>query len=229
MEVASPRNAILVGSGRIGTDRIGRRPTTDAGAGDDEGAIAERAWVDGIRRGDPSALEAVVRAYGPGLAQFAFGFVGDRAESEDIVQDVLWRIWDGRDHWRAPTSLRAYLLAAVRNRALNVLGRRRTRDRHALMVQQSGATDPDLAMAPNPADVLADAEATAEVMATLRRAFLGLTERQQTAIRLRYEQGLSFLELAGALGVTLSGAEQLVARAIRALRAEVARPDMPAP
>ena len=228
MEIASPSAGLpSVGSDRIATDRIGRRSTTDDGAGDGDQASAERAWIAGIRRGDASALEDVVRAYAPRLAQFAFGFVGDRAEAEDIVQDVLWRIWDGRAVWRAPSSLRAYLIAAVRNRALNVLGRRRTRDQYAVMVRQSGVADPASAMVPNPADVLADADASAEMVAALRRAFLELTERQQTAVRLRYEDGLSYPELAASLGVTQSGAEQLVSRAIRALRAAVAKPEPP--
>jgi RNA polymerase sigma-70 factor (ECF subfamily) len=209
---------------RVAVDGVSRRLANDARRGDDD-PRAELAWIDGIRRGDPSALEAVVRTYAPRLVQFAFGFVRDREDAEDIVQDVLWRIWDGRDHWQAPESLRAYLIAAVRNRALNVVGRRQTRERHAYLVRDSAAADPDLGLAPNPAELFAAAEIRADTVLALRRAFLGLTARQQTAVRLRYEDGLSYPELAVALGVTLSGAEQLVARAIRALRRVVTRPD----
>jgi RNA polymerase sigma-70 factor, ECF subfamily len=220
--MALPDNAFpSTGLERVATNRVTRSLTTGAGAEGEESASAERAWVDGICRGDPSALEGVMRAYAPRLMQFAFGFVGDRADAEDIVQEVLWRIWDGRAEWRAPTSLRAYLLTAVRNRALNLLGRRRTRELHAFMVRESSAADPESVAAPSPVDVLVDVESSTEAVATLRRAFLTLTERQQTAIRLRYEDGLTFPELATALGITQSGAEQLVSRSIRALRAAV--------
>jgi RNA polymerase sigma-70 factor, ECF subfamily len=166
----------------------------------------------------------VVRAYGPRLTRLAYGIVRDREQAEDIVQDVLWRVWDGRPAWRALTSLRAYLIKAVRNRALNAVRDRHTREQYAHAVLRSSAADPDLALTPNPADALADAEASAESMAALRRGFLRLTERQQTAVRLRYEEGLTYPELAAALGVTRSGAEQLVARAIHTLRAVLAKP-----
>jgi RNA polymerase sigma factor (sigma-70 family) len=67
-------------------------------------------------------------------------------------------------------------------------------------------------------------EKHAERIAALRKACEQLTERQQTALRLRYEVGLSYPALAPVLRVTRSGAEQLMARALQALRRAIASP-----
>jgi RNA polymerase sigma-70 factor (ECF subfamily) len=188
--------------------------------------VREGEWIEGIRRGDVSAFEAMVRAYGPRLARFAVGLLGSREDAEDIAQDVLWRVWEGRGAWRPTVSLRAYLFTAVRNRALNLLQRDRIRARYYQeATQQAAAHDSELYTIPSPAAVLEEEEERIALAAALRQAFAGLTERQQSAVRLRYEHGLTFPEVAAALAVSLSAAEKIVARALRALRAGM-RDDM---
>jgi RNA polymerase sigma factor (sigma-70 family) len=194
-------------------------------APDGESASVQRAWVDGIRRGEAAALEAAVKAYGPRLVGFAAGIVVDGAAAEDIVQDVFWRIWDGRASWTIQSSLQAYLFTAVRNRALTAIARRQTRAQHVLREQRLAESDVGAALAASPGEIFDAAESDAAIVAALRHAFLRLTERQQTAVRLRYEEGLSYPELASVLGITVSGAEQLMARALRALRESLARSD----
>jgi RNA polymerase sigma-70 factor (ECF subfamily) len=181
--------------------------------------VREGEWIEGIGRGDVAAFEAMVRAYGPRLARFAVGLLGSREDAEDIAQDVLWRVWEGRGAWRPTVSLRAYLFTAVRNRALNLLQRGRIRARYQAAMQHRAQHDAELQEIANPAAALEEEEERVAVTTALRRAFAGLTERQQSAVRLRYEHGLTFPEVAAALAVSLSAAEKIVARAIRALRA----------
>jgi RNA polymerase sigma-70 factor (ECF subfamily) len=180
--------------------------------------VRDGEWIEGIGRGDAGAFEAMVRAYGPQLARFAGGLLGSREDAEDIAQDVLWRVWEGRGAWRPTVSLRAYLFTAVRNRALNLLQRDRIRARYQVATQQMAQYDAELQEVASPADVLNAEEDRLALVAALRRAFAGLTERQQSAVRLRYEHGLTFPEVAAALAVSLSAAEKIVARAIRAMR-----------
>jgi RNA polymerase sigma-70 factor, ECF subfamily len=200
-----------------------RGQAREGGASSDEPTAGEEAdWVEGIRRGDPAAFEAVVRAYGPWLVRFAYGLVRDARDAEDIVHEVLWRVWHGA---RAPDSLKAYLITAVRNRAKNLRKWRKTRERYATRVRLERERAPELAGSEDPTELLGAEEEYAERIGALRAAFGQLTERQQTALRLRYEVGLSFPALAPALGVTQSGAEQLMARALQALRRAIASLD----
>jgi RNA polymerase sigma-70 factor (ECF subfamily) len=178
------------------------------------GPPEEEEWIRRIREGDAGAFETLVRAYGPRLAEFASGFVQAQDEAEDVVQEVLWRVWVGRARWRPTVSLRAYLFTAVRNRVLNLLEHRRVRAHYYRDVLATGAEP----AAPSVAENLEAAQEGAARQRALQDGFAGLTEKQQTAIRLRYGEGLAMAEVAATLGVSVSAAERLVARALGALR-----------
>jgi RNA polymerase sigma-70 factor (ECF subfamily) len=176
----------------------------------------DEAWIAGIRRGDVAAFEATVRGYGPQLAAFARSLLGAPDDAEDVVQESLWRIWDRRQAWQPTVSLRAYLLTAVRNRALNVLAHRRVQAAHQ-------ATDGAGAVPEGTVDAVVAAEEAIARQRALARGLATLTEKQRTAVRLRYSDGLSMADVAAVLGVSVSAAERLVARALGVLRAEAAR------
>ena len=178
----------------------------------------ERAWVEGIRRGDQAAFEAMVRAFGPALVRFAFGIVQDAAEAEDVVQEVFWKVWQAGEKWRAPASLRAYLYIAVQNQALMVVAHLRMRKKHTHRLR---ALHEDALQSQWPADRLealaADGETRAHLEA-LRAAFQRLPKQRQLVLRLRYELGFKYRELGPALGLKEKSGEVLLERALKALR-----------
>jgi RNA polymerase sigma factor (sigma-70 family) len=117
-------------------------------------------------------------------------------------------------------SIRAYLLTAVRNRAFNVLAHRRVRSDHRATVEANhAAANNDIGAS----DALDAAEDESLRQRLLGRAFAALTEKQRTAVRLRYSEGLAMAEVATALGISVSATERLVARALRAMREQAAR------
>ena len=58
-------------------------------------------------------------AYYAGLFRFALRYVPERETAEDLVHDVLFRIWEQRAGWEIHESLATYLYGAVRNRAID--------------------------------------------------------------------------------------------------------------
>ena len=72
------------------------------------------------------------RTFGPELRLFLARYVGSPAVAEDLVQDLFLAIWDRRDTVRVRGSVRTYLFAAARNRALNHLKRERIADNFRL-------------------------------------------------------------------------------------------------
>ncbi|MDR3704694.1 MAG: RNA polymerase sigma-70 factor [Paludibacteraceae bacterium] len=71
--------------------------------------------------GDSSAFKELYRLYYVSLCRFAYKYVGDVAQSEDIVQDTLLKIWEQRGKLSGLTSLKSYLFSAVKNSCLNFL------------------------------------------------------------------------------------------------------------
>jgi len=173
-----------------------------------------------IRDGDPAALETLFREHYVALVRFANRYLHDRAAAEDLVQDVFTSIWAGRLRLEVRGSLRSYLFAAVRNRALNL--------RKHQLVERDWELDealPDVRALhrapPRPDDLLDDVERRNR----LRAALEALPERCRLVMQLRWEEQLSHAEIADVLGITVKGVERQLARGLHALR-ERARDDL---
>jgi RNA polymerase sigma-70 factor (ECF subfamily) len=74
-------------------------------------------------RSDRAAFEAVFREHYDGLVRFVNRMVGSRAVAEELVHDVLLKVWIQRDRLVPGAELKGYLFRAARNHALNHLRR----------------------------------------------------------------------------------------------------------
>jgi RNA polymerase sigma-70 factor (ECF subfamily) len=179
---------------------------------DGESSYTDDAYVTGIRCGDEVVFTALVRTYLDPLTRFAFSLLSDEDAAHDIVQDVFTRIWQLGADWSPHGRIAAYLFAAVRRRALDVL-----RDARAQMRAQE-TLRAHLDFVEREVDPYADV-----VFAHLvSDGILALTERQRDALYLRYGQGQTMAQVAEILGVDARAAERLIARAIASLRRRLA-------
>lgn len=166
-----------------------------------------------IRDGDPAALETLFHEHYAALCRFANRYLHDRAAAEDLVQDVFTSVWAGRSRLDVHGSVRSYLFAAVRNRALNA--------RKHQLVERDWELDeaiPDVRALhrapPRPDDLLDEVERRSR----LRAALEALPERCRLVMQLRWEEQLTHAEIAEVLGITVKGVERQLARGLRALR-----------
>lgn len=77
--------------------------------------------IDKLKLGDEKAFENIYNQYYALLCRFACRLLGDSLLAEEIVDDVIFYLWEHRTEFDISSSLRAYLLRAVRNRCLNEL------------------------------------------------------------------------------------------------------------
>ena len=174
--------------------------------------------VERLRAGDVRALEELFRQQYEPLCRFAERYLRDRAASEDLVQDLFAALWARRTRLDLRGSLRAYLFASVRNRALNV--------RKHLLVEHDWERDeaaPEVRVlhpTPRRPDELLDER---ERAARVRAAVAQLPERCRLVMQLRWQEQLGYAEIASILGISVKGVEVQLARGLRALRARVRR------
>ncbi|TMC02080.1 MAG: sigma-70 family RNA polymerase sigma factor [Chloroflexi bacterium] len=144
-----------------------------------------------------------------GAVAIAHRVVADADEAEDVAQDVFvsfYRKHPADAHYAAP-----WLYAAAAHSALNVLrSRERRGTRDAVEAIRRDAQTPD------PAQAAETAETRSEVRAALAR----LPDRSAALLALRYS-GLSYEEIAAALGLRQSSIGTLLRRAEDAFRREV--------
>ena len=166
---------------------------------------------------DNDAFELMFRQHYGALATFALRYLRERAIAEELVQDLFADLWARRATWNPrPGSERAYLLAAVRNRALNL------RKRNAL--ERDWERDEAVAdvreLHPHPAqsDHLLE---TAELEQQVNSALESLPERCRLVMHLRWREQLSYAEIAEVMGISVKGVENQLARGLERLRERV--------
>jgi RNA polymerase sigma-70 factor (ECF subfamily) len=181
------------------------------------GPAVERALVERIAEGDESAFERLFRAYYHPLCDFCAQYRLGAEASEEIVQTVLWKIWERRRTWDPRGGVRAYLFGACRNAALDLV-----RHEHIVRSVEDAArmTEdvPGLGHSPDPPD---HAVAARELSDAVRRAVESLPERRRTVVILRWQYQMGPSEIARVLGITVKGVESNLSRALADLREQL--------
>lgn len=161
--------------------------------------------------GDDAAFAVLVTRHRPALVRAAAARLGPyRAEAEDVVQVALGRAHRALRQRGAPTDVRAWLHAIVRNRAHDVV--RHHPGRHSVPLDRhDGATES------------ADATLTraAELQAAVS-AISALPDRQREAIVDVVFAGLTYEQVAATRALSVSAVKALVNRARRNVRAAAA-------
>jgi RNA polymerase sigma-70 factor (ECF subfamily) len=151
----------------------------------------DEALLRRIAEKDEGALAALYDRYAAVSLAVAMKVVGDRAEAEDVLQNVYVRVWQDAGRFDpARGSVAAWLLSSIRNAAID-----RTRRRDAYL-RATKAAPIRIADEPEPIELREDQK---RVVAALQQ----LPADQREAIELAYFKGLSQTEIAQKLGQPL--------------------------
>ncbi|PWV55515.1 RNA polymerase sigma factor (sigma-70 family) [Chitinophaga sp. S165] len=74
--------------------------------------------MEELKKGSHQAMDKIYRHWGKDMYKAAYFIVGNQQDAEDIVQEVLIKVWDERDKLNI-MDLPSYLSKAATNRALN--------------------------------------------------------------------------------------------------------------
>ncbi len=175
-------------------------------------ATSASAWehqlLDRITAGDDSALAAAYDQYGPVVYGLATRLVGTD-QARDICQEVFVTLWDHPERIDPDRgSLRAFLVTVARRRCIDHLrrqGRRTAREERANRFQP--VPSPDVA------------ESALAMMAgqRLRLALEALPADQRRAIQLAYFEGLTFRQVAVAIGTSEGTAKSRIRLGLKRL------------
>lgn len=170
----------------------------------DNGLNGDAAWIR-------SALD---QHEGP-LTRYAQRITGDPERARDVVQETFLRLCreerpqlDGR--------LVEWLYTVCRNKAVDV---RRKESRMSTLadiaIDQSADRDPP------PADIAEQRDSTSQVLRLLDL----LPQRQQEAIRLKFQHGLTYREIAAVMDISSSNVGFLIHRGLKTIREQVKQSD----
>lgn len=166
--------------------------------------------VEQVLAGDVDAFAWIVERYQRDLYRIAARALGDRAATEDLVQQAFVNAYAGLGGFRRGADFGAWLRTIARNAVRNELRRsqregHRLRRYHRYLERQLD-------------DRARTEQEQAQLLQLLQRCREDLSEPAGHALALRYEQGLSFPEIAEDLGRTIAATRQLLSRVRIALR-----------
>ena len=165
---------------------------------------ADRRTADGLRAGDPRALEAIHDQCGASVFGYLRHVLRDRAAAEDVYQQVFTEIWRrGSQYDPARGSLATWALTIARSRAVDELRRRRPEP-------LDPSTMPETAE-PAPQDAALDRWRMTQLLSRL-------PSEERDLLRMRFYHELSQREIAERTGLALGTIKGRMVRGLERLR-----------
>ena len=138
-----------------------------------------------------SQIESLFKTHYTQMYHLALTLLFDEAESKDVVSDVFASLISGKTMMRTDNA-KAFLLACVRHRCMNVLQHKQVHERFARLLTE----DTDALVSGNTMEEQLQME---ELMRYVRE---NLSPMEQNAFRLRYLKEMTCQEVAEALNVS---------------------------
>ncbi|MBD1362661.1 RNA polymerase sigma-70 factor [Mucilaginibacter sp. ZT4R22] len=160
------------------------------------------------KQGSKQAFNVLFNRYFNKLLQFTVKRINDKELAEELVMDVLFRLWQHRDNLNAENSLNAYLFRSVMNGIVDHLRKNaiQTLSLDGLVMEHPGV--------PSHENQLHQLELNAIYLETLT----GLSPKRKRTFELSRQEGKSHKEIAAEMDISVSTVKQHINATLGVLR-----------
>ncbi len=165
-------------------------------------------------------VRQIVSKYERPLMRYATGQLGGDIETaREVVQDTFLKLWQA-DRGEIADRIAPWLYTVCRNRAFDV----RRKERRMSTLGETASRTVDEATKPQrhsdvPMTEIGDA--MTEQHDRIQQAMQQLNERQRDALRLKFQGGLSYREIAEVLDITVNHVGVLIHNAIKNIQTQL--------
>ncbi len=178
----------------------------------DQAQISDAQLLEAITKGDEQALAALYDRYASILFGLLLRILHDRAEAEDVLQEVFLRVWQrAADFDDMRGRVFTWLVTIARSRAIDRLRAVQSRARVAEEAAHENVST-------NTTNAMTDAIA-AEQREVVKQALAEIPEEQRRALVLAYFEGLTQSEIAARTGEPLGTVKTRTRAGLTRLRA----------
>jgi RNA polymerase sigma-70 factor (ECF subfamily) len=172
-------------------------------------AAEDKVLLERVLARDQSAMAELFDRYSGMAYSVALRVVKDAAQAEDVMQDVFFQVWQNpRAFVSDRGSLGAWLAVVVRNRAIDVIRRRKPSDPVEDVVL------------PSQANVAAEVEHRT-MLDRVRIAMKDLPPEQRESVELAFFEGMTHAEIAEKQGEPLGTVKTRIRTALMSVRKAV--------
>lgn len=161
------------------------------------------------RDGDTTAYDTLFKRYYIPLLNYALRNVKDSMIAEELVMDVMFRVWKKDGDIHVSVDFRRYLLSSVKNAIFNHF---RMKIPELLSLDEMPAGASPLSKAPD--ELIYEAELSQIYETVVSR----LPEKRQRVFRLSREENLTYAEIASKLGLSINTVENYMSASLASCR-----------
>ncbi len=165
-----------------------------------------------LKEGDITAFEMFFKTYYQPLCNYAYSFIKDKDEAEEIVQSTFLSVWEKRDSLDIKTSLKSYLYTMVRNTSLNVIKHEKIKQKYvgeALAVDERSH------------EGVTQAVLSSELEERIQQAIGVLPEQCRLVFKLSRFEELKYAEIAEHLNISIKTVENHMGKALKIMREQL--------
>ena len=177
--------------------------------------------LEELRDGRDSALNEIIDRWEKPLTSFAWRYVQNETDAQDLVQETFVKVYKNKDRFRPDTRLSAWLFTTLANQCRN-FGRWKRRHPTVALLNMSDKAEPSantVKTDPTDPEPTPDKNAeTADMVVYLQKAIQGLPHDLKTTLLLYQYEGLSYKEIAEIVGCSPKGVETRLYRTRKQLK-----------
>lgn len=158
---------------------------------------------------DLDTFETLFRKYYQMLCAYAYSFVNDTDNAEEIVQELFYKLWEKRSEITINSSVKSYLYTAVHNRCLKYIEHKNVESRYRnYYLMHESEIDSEQ-------HVSADVH---DLQGIIDNTLDALPARCSRIFRMSRFEGLKYQEIAQLLSISIKTVEANMGKALKMLR-----------
>ena len=167
--------------------------------------LMDNELVERTMAGDLRSYEELVRRYERLVGRVIYSYAGTDAAVEDLMQETFLRAYDRLSTFNPEYRFKTWLLAIANNLGIDTLRRRRE------VIEFNPELHAPLTRGPESMAVEADRARS------VRECVMALPETYSVPLVLRYAEGLTYVEIAEVIGITVPALKSRLFRARKML------------
>lgn len=174
--------------------------------------LLEQQVITSLREGQETAFEMLFKTYYEPLCNYAYSFLNDREEAEEVVQSAFITVWDKRQSLEIQTSVKSYLYRMVRNGCLNVIKHVKVKAAHVRHEMAGGEPSYEGA---------SQGVISSELEQKIYEAMKALPEQCRLVFQLSRFEELKYQEIADQLDISVKTVENQMGKALKIMRTQL--------
>jgi len=181
--------------------------------------VSEQDLIKKAQEGDVEAFEQLIRDYEKRILNYCFRMMGNLSDAEDAAQEVFVKIFRFIDSFNGQSSFSTWLYRIASNVCLDLLrkAKRQPKDTVSIYQENDEGEEYSIAIEDTEPDPYERAQLS-EAQKVLKEALNQLSDEHKQVIILRDIEGLSYEEIAEAMGTAPGTVKSRINRARQMLK-----------